>query len=138
MLLMRASALTSTRTIAAVRIAIAAAAGFAAFASGFHMLLMGSAALAAAAVAIVVARVAVAAMRVLAAFTADLGHVLAISTDGLTSLAAWLGRFLTVELMRVSALMRGLAALACDFALLVVVHRRESSITGSLVLIVSH
>jgi hypothetical protein len=57
----------------------------------------------------------------------DFGHVLPISTNGLTTLTASLSGFLWGELMRMTPLMRNLAAFACDLSLLLGIHSGESS-----------
>src|SRR5262249_18574779 len=67
----------------------------------------------------------------LAALAADLGHVLAVLADDLAPLPAGLPRLVPRELMGSALLVGGLAALAGDLPLLVLVHRREAPMFGA-------
>jgi hypothetical protein len=70
----------------------------------------------------------VATVRLFAAFAADFRHVLAVRAYCLTAFAARLARFLRVELMSGTLLMRGSSTLAGNFTLTFLIHRSKSTI----------
>jgi hypothetical protein len=63
--------------------------------------------------------------------TSDHGHVVAIATHGLATLAACIARFIGIEFVRGALGVSGLAAFARDLALLAAIHRREATIAAS-------
>lgn len=84
-----------------------------------------------AAASVLIVIVIATAMRRFAALLADFRHMLTILADGFAAFTPRLTRFLRVKLMSASALMRGFAALAGDFALLLIIHRSESAFVRS-------
>src|SRR6516225_2070361 len=67
-------------------------------------------------------------VRTLAAFASNLGHMLAVRTYCLAALASGFPSFLGIKLVGSSFFMDRLSALACDLALLLVVHRSKTPI----------
>jgi len=63
----------------------------------------------------------------------DFRHMLTILAHRLATFASGFARFFRVKLMGMTAFMDGFAALAGDFSLLVIIHRREAALAITLV-----